>query len=71
MKKGDPIYIGTGKITTSYANFAGVMHTNNEFVFDFHLIIPPEKDVTRVILPPTVAKEFLEILKKSIEELEK
>ena len=56
-----------------YANLAGVMHSETEFVLDFIFIQPQSpkaKVLTRLISSPIHAKRFLWALKENIEKYE-
>ena len=55
-----------------YANQMRVQHSNNEFVFDFMFITPPEGTLTaRVVVSPAMVKGIQEALADNISRYEK
>jgi hypothetical protein len=56
----------------SYANNMVVMHTRDEFVLDFLMVVPPEGAVNaRIIVSPGHIKRIFEALKDNISKYEK
>ncbi|OGC21448.1 hypothetical protein A2291_05960 [candidate division WOR-1 bacterium RIFOXYB2_FULL_42_35] len=54
-----------------YANLALITHTENEFVFDFALVVPPKGKVcSRIITSPAHAKRFLKALGNNLKQFE-
>ncbi len=55
-----------------YANFAVILHNQNEFIMDFAFIHPSKaKVVSRIITSPSHAKRLLGALKQNIDQYEK
>jgi hypothetical protein len=55
-----------------YSNAANFAHTENEFVFEFLNIFPPQGSlVSRIITSPPHAKMILQALKENIQNYEK
>lgn len=53
-----------------YSNYLRIGQNAYEFIFDFGQRHPPEKDYihTRIVSSPSVAKQFLELLRTAIAE---
>lgn len=55
----------------SYANFAVVAHSENEFIFDFIFVHPPQgRVVARIITSPNHAKRFFKALGDNLAKYE-
>lgn len=58
-------------VRNEYCNVASIVHTENEFVFDFHFQLGNKtKLVSRVITNPKHAKAFLIALEENMEKYE-
>lgn len=56
----------------NYANFALIMHNQNEFVMDFAFLHPQKaKVVSRIITNPSHAKRLLAALNENVKQYEK
>lgn len=75
IKQGNlKVALPEGEETVHYCNFAIVSHSPEEFVMDFARILPGKEEakvVTRVIMTPKNAKNFLMAMGNNLANFEK
>jgi len=69
-----PVKIDDDVALGMYSNFFNMFHNPGEFVFDFGRIMPGKQEfkiLSRIIMNPIHAKQFLRILTENIKRFEK
>jgi hypothetical protein len=69
-----PVKIDDDVASGTYSNFFNMFHNPGEFIFDFGRIMPGKQEfkiLSRIILNPIHAKQFLRILNENITRFEK
>ncbi|MBU1628181.1 DUF3467 domain-containing protein [bacterium] len=69
-----PVKIEDDIASGTYSNFFNMFHNPGEFVFDFGRIMPGKQEfkiLSRIIMNPIHAKQFLRILSDNINRFEK
>ncbi len=58
-------------VPTEYCNVASIVHTENEFILDFHFQVGNRSEVvSRIITNPRHAKAVLKALQENVEKFE-